>query len=93
MREVLALKMSLSNLEVKADEKWVENLVRSRMRQGIADKIAEIGVKETQHIYHREYTCSLIVADYDDYWRDVERAAERLGYRKAIPVFLEEGFK
>jgi hypothetical protein len=93
MREVLALKMSLSNLEVKADENLVESLVRSRMRQGIADKIAEIGVQETQHSYHREYKCYLIVADYDDYWRDVERAAERLGYRTASPVFIEEGFK
>ena len=90
MKEELSMCVSISNIQTH-DQKMIDCLVHDKMRHGIADKIAGIATVETQHEFHREYRCRVIVADYDAYWRDVNRAAEQLSHRRDIPMFIEEG--
>ena len=91
MRETLQMCLSVSNIEAH-NPHMIGNLVHDKLRYAIADKIAGIATVETQHEFHKEYRCRVIVADYDDYWRDVIEAAERMSYRGASPRFIEEGF-
>lgn len=92
MREKLHMCVSISNKEAH-DPKMIEYLVHDKLRYAIAEKIADIATVTTEYEFHKEYRCRVIVADYDDYWRDVKEAAERLSYRGAPPMFIEEGLK
>ena len=89
MRETLQMCVSISNTQVGLES--IKYLVHDKIRYAIADKIASVATVETQHEFHKEYRCRVIVADHDDYWRDVSEAAERLSYRGMIPRFIEEG--
>ena len=89
MKETLQMCLSISNKEAY-DPKMIQHMVHDKMRYAIADKIASVATVKTQHEFHQEYRCRVIVADYDDYWLDVQRAAERLAYRGG-PLFIEEG--
>lgn len=91
MRETLQMCVSVSNIEANSLH-MIGNLVHDKLRHAIADKIALLATVVTQHEYHKEYRCRVIVADYDDYWRDVKEAAERMSYRGTYPRFIEEGF-
>ena len=91
MRELLNMCVSVSNMHL-SDPVMIEHFVHDKIRRGIADKVASVATVETQHEFHTEYRCRVIVADYDDYWRDVKEAAERMNYRGASPRFIEEGF-
>jgi hypothetical protein len=95
MREVLNMCVSISSMEAMEarDPKMIEYLVHDKIRRGIADKVASVATVETKYEFHTEYRCRVIVADHDDYWRDVREAAERLGYSSASPMFIEEGLK
>lgn len=90
MRETLQMQVSVSNLQTH-DSDLLQHLVHDKIRRAIADKIAGIATKETQHEFHREYYCRVIVADYDDYWKDVKEAADRMSYRGMSPMFIEKG--
>lgn len=92
MRETLSMCVSISNMEAH-NPKMIEYMVHDKIRRSIADKIADVTTVETQHEFHKEYRCRVIVADHDDYWRDVKEAAERSNYRGMSPVFMEEGLK
>lgn len=92
MRETLHMCLSISNVQAH-NPTMIQCMVHDKMRYAIADKIASIATVETQHEFHKEYRCRVIVADHDDYWRDVREAAERLSYRGMIPMFMEEGLK
>ena len=92
MRETLHMQLSISNIETH-DSKMLQHLVHDKLRYAIADKIVGMATKETQCEFHREYRCRVIVADYEDYWRDVKEAAEKLSYRGFSPMFIEEGLK
>ena len=92
MKETLNMCVSLSNMQTH-DPQMVAYTVHSKIRHSIADKIASIATKETRHEFHTEYRCRVIVADSDDYWRDVKEAVERLSYRGMSPMFIEEGLK
>lgn len=92
MREVLNMCVSVSNMQL-SDPVMIEHVVRDKIRRGIADKVASVATVETQYEFHKEYRCRVIVADHDDYWRDVHQAAESLIYRGAPPMFIEEGLK
>lgn len=92
MRETLQMSLSISNMDTH-NSSLIDNLVHQKLRKSIADKIAGIATKEIQHEFHKEYRCSVIVADYDDYWRDVEEAAQKLSYKWYGPMFMEEGLK
>jgi superfamily II helicase len=89
MRETLQMCVSISNMQ--ACDPVMKHVVHDKIRRSIADKIASIATVETQHEFHKEYRCRVIVADHDDYWRDVSEAAERLSYRGMSPRFTEEG--
>jgi hypothetical protein len=90
MRETLQMCLSISNKEAH-DPKMIQYMVHDKMRYAIADKIASVATVKTQHEFHQEYRCRVIVADYDDYWQDVRKAAEQLAYRVGGPMFIEEG--
>jgi hypothetical protein len=90
MRETLQMCVSVSNIQA-CDPVMMEHVVHDKIRRSIADKIASVATVETQHEFHTEYRCRVIVADHDDYWRDVKEAAERLSYRVMSPMFIEEG--
>lgn len=92
MREVLQMRVSVSNIQTR-DSDILQRLVHDKIRRAISDKIAGIAIKETQHECHREYACRVIVADYEDYWKDVKETADRISYRGMSPVFREEGLK
>lgn len=91
MRETLNMCVSVSNIQA-FDHDWAEHVVHDKIRRGIADKVASVATVETKYEFHTEYRCRVIVADHDDYWRDVKEAAERMNYRGASPRFIEEGF-
>jgi hypothetical protein len=91
MREVLNMCVSISSMEAR-DPKMIEYLVHDKIRYAIAEKIVGVATVATEYDFHKEYRCRVIVADHDDYWRDVKEAAERLIHRPA-PVFIEEGLK
>lgn len=91
MRVALQMCVSISNMQ-GGDPIMIEHVVHDKIRRGIADKIANIAIVETQHEFHKEHRCRVIVADHDDYWQDVKEAAERMIYRGMSPRFIEEGF-
>jgi hypothetical protein len=90
MRELLQMSLSISNTQSDNLER-IEYLVHDKIRYAIADKIASVATVKTQHEFHKEYSCRVIVADHDEYWRDVREAAARLSYRGNTPMFIEEG--
>jgi hypothetical protein len=90
MRETLQMCVSISNMQA-CDPVMMEHVVHDKIRRSIADKIASIATVKTQHEFHQEYRCRVIVADYADYWQDVRKAAEQLAYRAGGPMFIEEG--
>jgi hypothetical protein len=90
MKEILQMCLSIPNSQTY-DPKQIEYLVHDKIRRSIADKIAHIATVETKHEFHKEYRCRVIVADHDDYWRDVKQAAEALTYNGYRPMFIEEG--
>jgi hypothetical protein len=90
MKETLQMCLSISNKEAY-DPKMIQYMVHDKMRYSIADKIASLATVKTQHEFHQEYRCRVIVADYDDYWQDVRKVAEQLAYRAGSPMFIEEG--
>lgn len=92
MRETLQMQVSISNMQTN-DSEMIKRMVHDKLRYAIADKIVGIATKETQLEFHKEYRCRVIVADYEDYWRDVKEAAERLSYGGFSPMFVEEGLK
>lgn len=83
MREELHLGIAISNLQKNTDpERW-EHHIRDRMSRELADKIYHARLRSREEIgqHATVYRMSLIVADVDEYWADVERRAYEIASR------------
>ena len=90
MKETLNMSIAVSKME-PAGSDYVTYAVHDKMRHAIAQKIVDMAVKTVEHDYHRDYTCKVIVADADEYWRDVRDAAEHIARGYGGPKFTETG--
>lgn len=85
MKNELHSEVHFSTLQKNVDPERVRRLARDKLVQQIAHAIADAKIEEIQRDFSVAYRISVVVADPDDYWRDVERAAiEHQRYRSML---------
>jgi hypothetical protein len=85
MRHEIFLSTFVSNLEYNTRKDEVLYTIKDNMAKQLAYEITSAHMFERSKDYSKEYYMALVVADIDDYWKDVEKKAYELTSRFNLP--------
>jgi hypothetical protein len=89
MKETFSVQHVVSNLQKNTDQVRIKYLVRDQIAKELARHIADCTIKEEVGDFSTTYSCRVIVADVDDFYRLVERAALDIS-RRMSPLQIGE---
>jgi hypothetical protein len=89
MKETFSVQHVVSNLQKNTDQVRIKYLVRDQIAKELAQHIADCTIKEEVGDFSTTYSCRVIVADVDDFYRLVERAALDIS-RRMSPLQIGE---
>ena len=89
MKETFSVRHSVSNLQKNTDQARIKYLVRDKIARELAQHIADCTIKEDVGDFSTTYSCRVIVADVDDFYRLVEKTAMELTSRMT-PIWVED---
>ena len=69
MKETFSVRHSVSNLQKNTDQARIKYLVRDKIARELAQHIADCTIKEDVGDFSTTYSCRVIVADVDDFYR------------------------
>ncbi len=81
MKETFSAQHVVSNLQKNTDQARIKYLVRDQIAKELAYRIADCTIKEDIGEFSTTYSCRVIVADVEDFYRLVEKAALDIAYR------------
>jgi hypothetical protein len=89
MKETFSVQHVVSNMQRNVDQDRIKYMVRDSIARQLAQHIADCTIKEEVGDFSTTYSCRVIVADVDHFYRLVERAALDIS-RRMSPLQIGE---